>query len=499
MKKSEINRCLYAFKAILTGLFTAQAVGTVHVYLSNKALLKSMQLVQKAGYLAVPNKHVWPALQELGPAFWGGLFFTLSIGTGLSVIALLGGWSWDRLFGRSKIALTIYMLLWLAGIGFVNSNGFSAMATAYLLFVPPVVFLGVLRWLPAKQDKADRMHQVLFLAVPVLLLITWLPIAQSHVFLDIRDNVLLTNSLGRKINDFYYDYTLYAAQAIKPLEQKTIKTCSLTLAENESHRSAIENIFLSHDYLVLDDKALVDLTVKEQEEKLLFFHSNKMIVTTTMQEFAADPVAVFSEFSSRTDQSKPLRLVALGSLMTGSPICLYIILHGLFLLGLSLVLKPEKAGKVAIILCFILVIAVALPLYIDKKQNVALGNLNQALQSGIWQERVAALRYMSDKSLSNDQVAEDYQNWLASSNVAERYWYARTLGANKNPAAGKALLTALDDPSTNVVCMAYYSLGRRGDASVIVEIKNRMKNTSKWYKQLYAYQALRALGWQQAK
>jgi hypothetical protein len=49
MKYSETNKYLYVLKTILLGLLTTQAIGTVHVYLSNKALYSSMQMVPKAG------------------------------------------------------------------------------------------------------------------------------------------------------------------------------------------------------------------------------------------------------------------------------------------------------------------------------------------------------------------------------------------------------------------------------------------------------------------
>ncbi len=119
------------------------------------------------------------------------------------------------------------------------------------------------------------------------------------------------------------------------------------------------------------------------------------------------------------------------------------------------------------------------------------------MQANRWQERVAALRYMSDNGLRNEQAAEDYQTWLKSPHTAERYWYVRFLGVNKDAAAGKGLLAALDDANINVVCMAFYGLGRRGDESVINEIIERLGISVKWYEQMYGYRALRSLGWHQ--
>ena len=60
-------------------------------------------------------------------------------------------------------------------------------------------------------------------------------------------------------------------------------------------------------------------------------------------------------------------------------------------------------------------------------------------------------------------------------------------------------MAALDDPNTNVVCMAYESLGRRGKAEVLDVILQRVYSSDKWYEQFYAYRALKVLGWRQGK
>ena len=42
--------------------------------------------------------------------------------------------------------------------------------------------------------------------------------------------MLLSNPIGSKIAGFYYDYTLYAAQAFKSLDQKTMRTSAKAMA-----------------------------------------------------------------------------------------------------------------------------------------------------------------------------------------------------------------------------------------------------------------------------
>ena len=55
----------------------------------------------------------------------------------------------------------------------------------------------------------------------------------------------------------------------------------------------------------------------------------------------------------------------------------------------------------------------------------------------------------------------------------------------------------LDDPQPNVVSMAFYALGQRKDRKALGEIFRRIQMSDNWYTQLYAYRALRALGWRQ--
>jgi len=499
MKPEQTDKHLLAFKAVLLGLMTTQIIATVHVYISNRDLYQNLQLVLKAGYLSVPNSHVIESLQKIGLAFTGGIFFTLTLGTALSILTIVLTWAWDRLLGRNRIALLLLIIAWLIGIAGVNANGFSPMPTAYVVIVPPVVFGLVLCLLPDRTKKNNRIITILFLAAPLLLFAVWLPLAKGQIFLDIRDNILLSNPLGRKINDFYYDYTLYAAQAFKSLDQKTIKTCRLELKENESRKTVIEKILLLNDYLVIEDGQRVDLSVEEQDGKLIFAHRDKKILTTSLNKFAVNPNAVLKDFSARTDRYGLFRSYVFISLVVGSPIFLYIMLHGILSICLSLLIDRRKAALLSVIFCLLVGIGAAIPLYMTEKSTVDRSNFSRALGSELLRNRLAALQYMSTNGLNHARMTDDHRNWLQSPSVAERYWYVKAMGADRSPEAGSILMAALNDPNTNVVCMAYYSLGKRGDTSVIDAIIKRIQSSDDWYEQFYAYRALKNLGWLQAK
>jgi HEAT repeat protein len=61
------------------------------------------------------------------------------------------------------------------------------------------------------------------------------------------------------------------------------------------------------------------------------------------------------------------------------------------------------------------------------------------------------------------------------------------------------LLTLLDDPHPNIVSMAFYSLGQRGNRQAVPKIMKKIETSDHWYNQWYAYRALKSLGWRQSE
>jgi HEAT repeat protein len=86
---------------------------------------------------------------------------------------------------------------------------------------------------------------------------------------------------------------------------------------------------------------------------------------------------------------------------------------------------------------------------------------------------------------------------LASPYPQERYWLARALATSPNPQATEDLIRMVADPHVNVRSMALQALAQRRDARAVQPILNLLKTSDEWYDQLYAYQALKALRWDQ--
>jgi hypothetical protein len=69
-------------------MFVAQIVATLHVRLSNQNLATNLAALKSAGYFIIPNPLVDPPLTSLNAALSGAIFFTLTIGAGITLVAI---------------------------------------------------------------------------------------------------------------------------------------------------------------------------------------------------------------------------------------------------------------------------------------------------------------------------------------------------------------------------------------------------------------------------
>ena len=140
MNTSRFLKSAHPAFALVAGLGLTQIIATIHVYLSNLELSGTLADISTAGYLAVPNESVAAGLPNLKTAFWGGLFFTFTIGAGLGLGAMTAAWVWVRIYLRRQIALIVLLVVWLVSLVLLNSDGFALMPTLYFLIVAPAVF-----------------------------------------------------------------------------------------------------------------------------------------------------------------------------------------------------------------------------------------------------------------------------------------------------------------------------------------------------------------------
>jgi hypothetical protein len=483
---------------LLIGLIIAQAIATIQVYLSNLDLYNTITQVASAGYLAIPNRHAMGSLREFSPAFWGGLFFTSTIGAGIALGAMAAAWIWVHLFLRKYSILFFFGFVW-AGLSFlVNRNGFSLMPTLYFLFVAPAVFTLTAKRESIPNSQSDRIRRWVHLIPVPLLALLWFTQFDNSMFLDLRDNLLLSNKYGREFSDFYYTYTLYPAEAFKALNQKSIKTSRINTTQVRSMSQRIGRRLIANDYLPLSDATQVDLTILQNNDYLTFQTDSHHAFQIPIAQFFDDSRNVLLRISEESDRHAKFRQFTYLSLLIGFPVSLYMIMHAVFYYLGHFAMGRNTSALTASIICLLVGISVLFFFQSNRSRNIQIQNISDSLSSNQWQTRVAALKLMAQKKLD---IARYRSYPLLQSNQPpqERYWLVRALAFSRRPENYKVLLEYLNDDNLNVRTMALYSLGLRGNPQAIRPIISKIENSNNWYEQMYAYKALRSLGWKQTK
>ena len=400
----------YPAAALIAGLFTAQVIATLQVYLSNKVLYRTLTAINDAGYLAVPNQQIMDRLQEFGPALYGGLFFTLSVGAGLSFLSFAAAWVWDRLFSRNTIPLIFLLFLWVGSLVAANWKGFSPLVSAYFFVIPIVVFWVTLRLMPQQTERDPWLYRIAPL-IPIALLacLWWGTQMDGHLFVHLRDKLLLSNPLGTKIADFYYRYTLYPAEVFKSLDQKTIKTCNLEQIKKRSLKRLLEGKLLDYDYLNTGGDGEVDLKIREEGKTLILENRGKVILRTTANDFLSASASILKQFSSETDRYPFFRQFTFLSLLIGFPITLYLFLYTILLSLLYQFFDLRASSLGASILCVSAGALLLMPVLLGKTVKIDKKDLSQTLESGRWQKRSA----VDDLLKRIEESDKWYEQWRA--------------------------------------------------------------------------------------
>lgn len=472
----------------------AQAIATLQVHASNVSLFNQMTAVAAAGFLAVPSPEIEPALLSLGTAAAGGLLFTLSLGAGLAFLStaaagcLSGRTPHRRLTAGVGVGLQAALLL------LMNSRGFDPWVSLYFIVIPPPVFWMTRRLLSDPDRPLDRRFWA-WRALPIVLLaLGWSTQYDRSLFLDLRDHLLLSNRAGQSVSEFYYRYTLYPAEVFKPLAQRQIRTVAWPVADPPP--ADVKRELIRSDYLPVAAGAEADLRLRMQGDRLLFSRGGRELLEITAGRFLADPLRALTDLSGRADPWPFFRVFTYYGVLLAFPMALYcLVFAGLRLLA-GIVAGERRADILAAAACLLIGLGLLAFFHSGRQPPPRSEDLSRALDSASWHARVAALRETRDRRF--DVCAHPaYAGILNSPHPQERYWLARALATSACPAAAADLAHLLDDPHINVRTQAVEAISQRRDRDAVREILKRLQVSRDWYFQLYAYRALRTLGWNQ--
>jgi hypothetical protein len=498
MSKLKSINTFHPVGILFIGLLLSQFLAAIQVYLSNIDLYTTVSAVNAAGYLAIPNVQVMNSLKGFWSAFWGGLFFTFSIGAGLSLGSITAAWLWAHVFQRNKIILVLFLFVWGGLLLSLNIHGFTLMPTLYCLLIPPVLFMLTCKR-EFKNDIPSSPWQRLVHIVPIpLLALLWFTQFDNEMFLDLRDNLLLSNFYGKKFSNFYYTYTLYPAEAFKSQDQKLIRTSALENIPNRSNYLKIINKLIANDYFPLPDSTRVGLKINQKEDFLVFKADERPIFKIKVNRFLSNPNEALQRYSAAIDRYAAFRQFTFLSLLVGFPVLIYVFFHAVFYYPMTILLNRKAAALTASMMCLLTGVIVLIYFQSNRSSHIQIQNISEALRSENLPTRIAALKIVQRKKLE----ISDYRVYplLYKSQIPqERYWFVRTLAVSRRPGTFRDLLTFINDKNTNVRSMAFYSLGLRKNPGAIRPILKKIEASQDWYTQMYAYKALRALGWNQTK
>lgn len=498
MNKTKLILAIHPVVILFLGLIIAQVLATIQVHHSNLDLYNTLTEVSSAGYLAIPNTQTMVDLQKFGPAFWGGLFFTVTVGAGISLVAMAAAWIWVGVFLRQKSVLVFFLSIWAGLLILLNSNGFNLMPTLYFLLIAPAVFTLTAQRESMTGTQTHVWRRLFHFAPLPLLALLWFTQFDKDMFLDLRDHLLLSNHYGRKFSDFYYTYTLYPAEAFKALHQKTIKTAGMVNIQSDAQDQKIGRQLAANDYLPLPNATDADLVISQENDHLIFQADGRRVFQIPIEQFFENSQKVLQRFSTECDRNELFRQLTFLSLLIGFPVMLYMIFHAAVYAMVYFSLGRPASVLAASIICLVVGTSVLVYFQSTRGRSIPISDLSEALISDQWQARIAALKIIAQKKLD----ITEYPSYPISLNgriPQERYWLVRALAFSRRPETFNDLLFFLNDDNLNVRTMAFYALGLRRDPRAMKPIISAIEKSDNWYDQMYAYKALRSLGWKQKR
>jgi len=426
------------------------------------------------------------------PAAAGTLFYGLSLGVGLATLVAL----WARACGataeaadtlasrlernRATALRTSVRLLRAASPWFRRLAPWAALALpAWELAGGDAVLAGTLAlltvgalWLqgfgavsPTRALALRASLLVWFLAA----LVPWAT-APEGPFTRLRDQWLLPTPVGSLVNDFYYRWTLYPAEALKPLAARSQPTVQVTPEVPRPLRDAFCAQAREIGPLCVDTPEAADLAaVPEGEGPALALGAARI----PWPRARASQRGAWRDFSEATDSRSALRHATRTALFFGCPLALCWAFSSLAasaggLFGL---------GRRGLLAAHVVAALLAASLF-------SAGLAEPSLEA----ERAA----LTDPSPDPAAI----RRYAASDDPVARFYAVRAAGR-----AGREqqdlLVDALSDPVINVRYAAAEALGLTGGDRAVEALREVLGSPEAWYVKERAYSGLWRLGWRQ--
>jgi len=436
---------------VLGALRTAEAA--LHLLAKNRAL-------EAAGKLSLPGSSQWEAMASWVPGFAGALFFGLSLGLGAGT--LFGLWARNTRalptrFGRVIPWLVLGVPLWALWAG---DGGLAACTGA--------AAVGAAWSQTSARGSSPRagLLRALLLAPLAVALIPWAT-APEGAFTRLRDRFLLASPVGAALDRFYYRWTLYPAEALKPVAALSQPTAfpqgGLPPADRDRFCRQAQRLGV----LCVGDPAGADFEVAPSEASLALVRGETRVPWPDGSEAQTE---AWQRFSAGADRSLPLRRATALALFAGCPLALCWGISSLALAGGSLLGGRRRQVVASLVLSGLLA--------------ASLGT------AGLPDPALDRARELGGAAEPDPQAVREA---LGADSPVARFYGARA--AARARVETSLLIDALSDPVVNVRYAAAESLGRVNGLGAREALLEVLASDEEWYVKERAYSALWRLGW----
>ena len=535
-------------KGFAAGLAASQIISFFHIYHSNINLSDTVHNLKQAGHLVVPDGQVLSSFNNFFPAFKAALFFTGTAGILITLASIASFIILARFRAFLRIHLIAYMSLW-GGISLyliLQRQSITSMFTA----LPPLVVYLVLQNTNhntfmanctskkknsasknTSKEKTAQEFIILILAISISASLLYIK-ADKTFFLRVRDYLLLGSPAGKIVNNFYYQYTLLAAEAVKSPLQKQIKSCWLD--PNIKKINELENILFRYGWLKSDDRSSAGLVIDkkyninvsdspppvDKNYIVLKKHINTIISNKTIlmepvniDVFLQNPLYYLKSYSKAVDEYKILRYICALGLMIGLPIFLFCLIFFAFALVFDFIicvlkLCTDKRYSALLSAAATVYLSALLLFYVYPagfnpgrrggtvdSENCKIKTMLDSHSSRI---RVEALRRICLTKKNSIWKYPETVDRLRNGLDAEKYWLANALGLSRNLKSVPVLKALSEDSSINVQCAAIKALVRlKGSIPKMshhnpsVFFKEILMQSKSWYVQRAAYYGIK--------
>ncbi len=442
----------------LWGMAWGAALGAYRTREAALHLLAKNRALVDAGLVPLPGNGHWEVMGSWGPAAAGALFFGLSLGLGTAT--LFGVWARATSLLPGRLGR---VLPWAVAAAPAAVLATGDLPLCLMLAAVAVVAAATQSRRGALIARAGLLRRAAALAIAILGLVPWAT-APEGPFTRLRDRWLLPTEAGLLLDGFYYRWTLYPAECLKPLRALTQPTAAVAEDVPAAEREEICRQAAALGILCVGDPETADVLVRASQAGVTLERGDDRV--TWAGDIPARRAA-WQSLSDATDRGWALRRATALALFFGCPLALCWLLASL----------AHAAGA-----------PIRHRLWGPAVSIASAVAFSAALAA-------AALAGSSPAPFPASPEGPAVEAALSSEDAATRFYGVRAapaLGAGAVP----LLVEALSDPVVNVRYAAAEALGRVEKTELGQRaLREVLEGAEEWYVKERAYAALWRLGW----